>query len=162
MTTFRAGLLAKCIAVGVLGGIVAGCASSNAVDRAAAVDKAARDVNEEAEKTGNPYRAHVTDMGSAGQLIEKVLIGTPAPTVADKTLKHDVLARIGELETRSGAVASSTPPVLLETRFISKSAQSIAEVWVIARGQERAAYTVAFTTSPKGGTDFHVKGPWRE
>ena len=93
--------------------------------------------------------------GGAG--FERVLAGTPGDTVADETLRNDVLKAIGNLEQKLGG---SQSPTLVEVRQLGQDHGKYGEVWVISRGGRRIAYTVLLQSSAQGGSDLDVKGPW--
>ncbi len=133
-------------------GLMVGCAGNPTAENAV------RMANEDAERSGNPYRwvAKVGDNGTA--IMRKRLIGTPAPTAADPVLTDDVLAAIEKLEVQAGM---SGKLQLIETRRVSIEAGGVREVWVISRGNKNnAAYTVTMVPSPKGGVDLSINGPW--
>ena len=108
------------------------------------------------EKPGSPYHWVSEDEGG-GKILQRVLLGTPGPTVADETVKADVLKRIGTYEEKAGGAAV---PVLVEVRQLSPVKGEYNEVWIIARAGTNVAYTVSLSPSPQGGVDFHVSGPW--
>ena len=108
------------------------------------------------EKPGSPYR-WVSEHAEGGTVMERVLLGKPGPTVADSTVKADILRNIGAYEQKAGG--SATPEVI-EVRLLPKVKNDYNEVWVVSRGGEKMAYTVTLTPSPKGGVDLRVQGPW--
>jgi len=108
------------------------------------------------EKPGSPYH-WVSDNSMGGRVMERVLSGTPGPTVADETVKRDILASIGTFEEKAGG---DKMPKLVEVRQLPKAKNEYNEVWVISRSGENIAYTVSLQPSPQGGVDFHVRGPW--
>jgi len=119
-----------------------------------AAQKTLRDLT--TEKPGSPYHWVGEEMeGGAG--FERVLSGIPASTVADDTLKQDVLKAIGNLEQKFGG---SQLPTLVEVRQWEKDEGGYREVWVISRAGENIAYTVFLKSSSQSGTDLDVKGPW--
>ena len=131
---------------------LAGCAGNPAAEIAA------RDTNKEFEKSGNPYRWRVENApGAFNSVMQKELIGTPSTTAADAQVQADILKTIGDVEAKQGG---SQTPALVETRTISQTSAEIVEVWVVSRADKQIAYTVSMKPSPKGGTDFSVKGPW--
>ena len=116
--------------------------------------------NAELEKSGSPYRRVVENygvMGTGGSGSYWVLIGSPAPTVADARLKTDVLAQIGKLERAKGR---TDEPVLLKTTVLSKGATEVVEAWEIKGRPRNVAYKVSIKPSPAGGSDFSINGPW--
>lgn len=133
-------------------GLIVGCAGNPTATNAV------RMANEDAERSGNPYRwvANVGENGTA--TMHKRLIGTPAPTAADPVLTNDVLAEIEKLEVQAGV---SGKPKLVGTRRVSIDVDGVTEVWVVSRGsKDSAAYMVTMTPSPKGGVDMSITGPW--
>lgn len=109
-----------------------------------------------AEKPGSPYHWVSEDEGG-GKILQRVLMGTPGPTVADETVKANVLKNIGTYEEKIGGDAT---PVLVEVRQLPKAKGEYNEVWIIARAGIKIVYTVSLSSSPQGGVDFHVHGPW--
>lgn len=108
------------------------------------------------EKPGSPYHWVSEDEGG-GKILQRVLMGTPGPTVADETVKADILRNIGTYEAKAGGAAA---PVLVEVRQLPKVKGEYNEVWIISRAGTNIVYTVSLSSSPQGGVDFHVHGPW--
>lgn len=108
------------------------------------------------EKPGSPYH-WVSENAEGGKVLERVLIGTPGPTVADHTAKGDVLKNIGAYEEKAGGAAV---PEVIEVRRLANSGDEYNEVWVISRRGQRIAYTVSLKPSPQGGVDLRIQGPW--
>jgi hypothetical protein len=108
------------------------------------------------EKPGSPYH-WVSDNAMGGKVMERVLSGTPGPTVADDTVKKDILANIGTFEEKAGG---DKMPKLVEVRQLPKVRDEYNEVWVVSRAGQNVAYTVSLQSSAQGGVDFHVRGPW--
>jgi hypothetical protein len=92
-----------------------------------------------------------------GTALERVLDGTPGPTVADDTLKRDILSSIEKAEKAFGAQGS---PSLVQVRQLPKDHGTYREVWLVKRDRQNVAYTIFLTASADGGVDFDVKGPW--
>lgn len=132
-------------------GLMVGCAGNSTVKNAA------RMANEGAEKSGSSYRWVVEEHDSRTAIVDKQLIGTPAPTAADQVLKKDVLTAIEKLEVQSGATGQ---PKLIETRRVSIGSDAVTEVWVVSRDVKNVAYTVTMRPSPNGGVDLSISGPW--
>ena len=130
---------------------LSGCATNSIADRGAAY------ANKELEQRGSPFRWNSTAFNDGSSVLERQLLGKPCSTAANATLQHDVLASIGQAEAQSGGSAN---PTLVEARCVSIVKSQINEVWVIARGNDKIAYTVSFRPQASGGTDFEVHGPW--
>ena len=128
-----------------------GCATNSTAERGAAL------ANKELEQRGSPFRWSSTSFNDGSATLHRELIGNPCTTAADATLKHDVMASIGQAEAQSGGSAS---PALIETRCVSFDKSQINEVWVIARGGDKIAYTISLRPQATGGTDFELRGPW--
>lgn len=128
-----------------------GCATGSVAERSMALS------NKELERRGSPVRWSATSFDDGVSLFERGLIGKPCATAADEMLQRDVMATIGKAEAQSGAASS---PTLIETRCVSINKSQVNEVWVIARGDDEIAYTVALRSQPGGSTDIEVKGPW--
>jgi hypothetical protein len=108
------------------------------------------------EKPGSPYH-WISESIEGGTGLERVLDGTPGPTVADGTLKQDILKSIGALEQKFGG---SQLPELIEVRQLPRNEGEYREVWVVARGKRNIVYTVFLKSASQGGSDLHVQGPW--
>ena len=109
-----------------------------------------------AEKPGSPWHL-VGESFGAGTALERKLLGKPGRSIADDKLKADVLKQIGTLEEKAGGADS---PGLLEVRQLPKDKGKYHEIWVVARGNGNAVYTVALQPAAGGGVDFTVQGPW--
>jgi len=127
---------------------------SNICMAESAVQKSLREMT--AEKPGSPYH-WVSDSAEGGTVLERVLVGTPGPTVADRTAQADILKYIGDYEEKAGGAAK---PKVIEVRRVPRSKDEYSEVWVIARGGQRIVYTVFLKPSPQGGVDLRIQGPW--
>jgi len=110
-----------------------------------AVEKTLREMT--SEKPGSPYH-WVSEHAEGGTVLERVLMGKPGKTVADATVKADILKNIGAFEEKVGGTAL---PEVIEVRRMPKSNDDYNEVWVISRNGKKIAYTVALTPSPHGG-----------
>lgn len=127
---------------------------SNICAAESAAEKTLRETT--TEKPGSPYH-WVSEHAEGGTILERVLIGTPGPTVADDIVKADILRNIGAYEEKNGGTAT---PEVVEVRQLPKSKDEYNEVWVISRGGQPIAYTVSLKRSPQGGVDLHIQGPW--
>ena len=127
---------------------------SNTCAAGSAAEKTLREMT--TEKPGSPYQ-WVSERAEGGTVMERVLVGTPGPTVADETVKADILRNIGAYEEKNGGAAV---PEVVEVRQLPKSKDGYNEVWVVSRGGQRIAYTVSLKPSPQGGVDLHIHGPW--
>jgi hypothetical protein len=92
-----------------------------------------------------------------GTGFQRVLGGTPGPSVADDTVEKDVLASIEQVEQTFGAKGK---PTLVEVRQLPKEGDAYSEIWVVRRGTANIVYTVLLTSAPTGGVDIDVNGPW--
>ena len=109
-----------------------------------------------AEKPGSPYH-WVSENVGGGKTLERELMGKPGKTVADDTVKNDIVRTIGGYEQNNGG---SPTPTIVEIRQLPKTGDSYNEVWVVSRSGAGIAYTVSLQAAAKGGVDFHVQGPW--
>ncbi len=126
-----------------------GCANTS-------VHNAVNDLNKKLEQDGSPYRWSSKDIGGGSVAMEKYLLGTESPTVADATLKKDIENLIKQAESSEG---QSTGKVI-ETRLLTKDSTSITEAWVVERTDGRkVAYTIKMTPSGDG-VDISLRGPW--
>ena len=81
---------------------------------------------------------------------------TPSETHADYILQGSVQNMINPNEIAQGHPFSGRA---VDTKVLSEDAGIITEAWHVKRGARTVTYTVKFTPSPKGGTDFIVTLP---
>ena len=81
---------------------------------------------------------------------------TPGETRAGYILQGDVQNIINANE-----IAHRHPfgGRVVDTKVLSEDAGTITEAWHVKRGAKIVIYTVEFTPSPQGGTDFRVTLP---
>lgn len=151
--------LSKLVSIAMLVASLASC--SDTLDRVHE-ERGTSQVNRKLELEGGPFRFALTDEQHQGYgVAKKYVIGNPCTSAAatDARLKSDVIKNIGSVEVKFGGVAS---PEVVETRCVSitQVPQQINEVWLVLRGSDKIAYTVAMKASPNGGTDLEIHGPW--
>jgi hypothetical protein len=119
------------------------------------VINAAKIANENASKSGSPYRWE-TQQVSGGTALTRTLIGAPGITSADEVVERDVIAAI---EKSSEDVSHKlTQPK--EVRIVAKTTVNSTEVWVFDGPDKDFVYVVKLQTSGSGGTDIEITGPW--
>ncbi len=117
-----------------------------------------RRANASLEQSGAPFRWKSTDAGEGSFAVERVLIGTPAPSLADVKLQADIRTLIGRAETMKSRSADLR---VVETRTLPPDGPSARETWVIDAGKNgRQAYLIVLTPSVSGGTEISLSGPW--
>jgi len=151
--------LSKVVSIAMLVANLAAC--SDTLDRVHEENGTAQG-NRKLELEGSPFRLALTDEQHQGYGVAKrYVIGNPCTSAAatDARLKSDVIKNIGSAEVQFGGVAA---PEVVETRCVSitQTPQQINEVWLVLRGSDKIAYTVAMKASSKGGTDLEIHGPW--
>ena len=150
----------KLVRIAMLVASLAAC--SNTLDRVHE-ERGAAELNQKLALQGSPFRFTLTDEKRQGYgVATKYVIGNPCTSAAaaDPRLKADVLKNIGAAEVQFGGVAI---PEVVQTRCVSATQaplQIINEVWLVFRGADKIAYTVAMKASPKGGTNLEIHGPW--
>lgn len=141
--------------------LVVGCQTSRGrLEQQMILNDITQSQNAKFEKEGSPYR-RVTEsvgfMGTGGAFSVVKLMGSPAPTVADATLKADVLKKIGSLEN---AKNRNSEPTLLKTNVLLSNSSEVVEAWEIDGKDRLRAYKVSFKPVASGGTDYAISGPF--
>ncbi len=115
-------------------------------------------LNVKLEQDGSPYRWEHKDLGGGTESIQRYLIGSAIPTVADAKLKQDIMALINQSESND----SMKDGKLIETRLLKQDETSVTETWVIHRTDGKdVAYTIEMKLTSSGETDISLRGPWK-
>lgn len=112
-------------------------------------------LNEQAIESGSPYRWE-SEQVDGGSIFRKVLTGEPGQTLADETLRRDIIAEIAA----SGANGPGPADRPKEIRVVSQSILGAEEIWVFEGPDGDLVYVVILQTSNDGGTDLNISGPW--
>lgn len=118
---------------------------------------ALKNANKQMEKSGSPYRWAIVGETPQGLLMEKTVVGTPGPTVADETVQRDIIIDILAADKKSGATSKLT---LTEFRQVQPGPKTFVEAWVFDRNKKKVVYLVTMAEAPQGGVDFSITGPW--
>jgi hypothetical protein len=129
--------------------VLLGCASTHLKSTVA-------DINSKAAIAGNPYRWEHKSV-NGGDVLKKVLIGSPAPTWADTELESFTREQISSLDNEKGILANQKPQ---EVRLVSVSESLVQEIWIYRVEERRVVFVVNYQPSIFGGTDINITGPW--
>jgi len=81
------------------------------------------------------------------------LINVPDSTVADKTLKSDIVKNIGYYES---SIGGSCNPEIINTEVVAFDQVKVKEIWTVNRNGKEINYIVELIPDPQGGTDVSV------
>lgn len=78
----------------------------------------------------------------------------PGQTMADATLKRDILQNIRSVEV---ATTGSTDVKVIDTTHEHNAAGVSHEVWTVSTGGVESKYDIVVTPSPQGGSDLKIR-----
>ena len=127
-----------------------GCASTN-------VSNAAESANQSAIEAGSPYRWEYRRSGDF-DVLTKTLIGVEAATTADPELAEFTRNQISSIQNDRATISPDQEPD--QVRLVDAEDGHAKEVWVYKIEKATLAFVVSYESSPGGGTDVNITGPW--